>query len=256
MVAGKQPTTTRKRKPPAPKSRGCRGFQMQVGLALRAAAPAGEQLEQVGRADAAAIEVTGTRAAPAGHEGQQIGGSYLAVSTRGAFPRARQGSAGYEADVIVEVIAGTVAPQVQGSDLRSTATRLGVLPALCGQQGTIVEDLVDIQIKVDLHAELDPLIHEQSSLPCSFRVVYFYRAKCEVGAQLIDTPPVLPGNVTDRVIIEAGVTAGWSRYAGSGGAIIGMDCFGQSAPAPQLFEHFGFSIDNAVRVARQVISEN
>jgi transketolase len=67
---------------------------------------------------------------------------------------------------------------------------------------------------------------------------------------------VLPEKVTARVIIEAGVSTGWSRFAGSRGAVIGMDCFGQSAPAEQLFEHFGFSIDNAVQVARQVISTN
>lgn len=67
---------------------------------------------------------------------------------------------------------------------------------------------------------------------------------------------VLPGKVTARVIIEAGVTAGWSRFAGSAGAIIGMDCFGQSAPAPKLFDYYGFSVDNAVSVARQVISAN
>lgn len=67
---------------------------------------------------------------------------------------------------------------------------------------------------------------------------------------------VLPGKVTARVIIEAGVTAGWSRFAGSAGAIIGMDCFGQSAPAPKLFDYYGFSVDNVVSVARQVISAN
>jgi transketolase len=67
---------------------------------------------------------------------------------------------------------------------------------------------------------------------------------------------VLPKNVTARVAIEAGVTVGWSRFVGPQGAIIGMNCFGQSAPAPQLFEHYGFSVDNAVSVARQVISAN
>lgn len=65
---------------------------------------------------------------------------------------------------------------------------------------------------------------------------------------------VLPQLVTARVVIEAGVTAGWAGYAGPRGQVIGMDCFGMSAPASQLFEHFGFSVDNVVEIARQVLA--
>jgi transketolase len=50
-----------------------------------------------------------------------------------------------------------------------------------------------------------------------------------------------------RVAIEAGVRDGWWRYAGDRGAVIGMDTFGASAPAKNLFEHFGFTPDNVVR---------
>jgi len=49
------------------------------------------------------------------------------------------------------------------------------------------------------------------------------------------------------VAIEAGVRDGWWRYVGTGGAVIGMDTFGASAPAKQLFENFGFTTDNVVR---------
>ena len=64
---------------------------------------------------------------------------------------------------------------------------------------------------------------------------------------------VLPPAVTARVVIEAGVTNYWWRYAGPAGAVIGLDRFGESAPAGELFEHFGFSVENVVRVARQVL---
>jgi transketolase len=64
---------------------------------------------------------------------------------------------------------------------------------------------------------------------------------------------VLPAAVTARVVIEAGVTGGWWRYAGPGGRIVGMDCFGESAPADELFEHFGFSADNVVKVAKELL---
>lgn len=65
---------------------------------------------------------------------------------------------------------------------------------------------------------------------------------------------VLPDEVTARVVVEAGVTAMWWRYAGPRGRIIGIDCFGASAPADELFEHFGFSSGNVVAVAREVLA--
>jgi transketolase len=64
---------------------------------------------------------------------------------------------------------------------------------------------------------------------------------------------VLPAAVGARVVIEAGATATWWRYAGTAGRIIGIDRFGESAPAGELFEHFGFSVDNVVAVARELI---
>jgi len=64
---------------------------------------------------------------------------------------------------------------------------------------------------------------------------------------------VLPASVTARVVIEAGVTETWWRYAGPAGRVIGLDRFGESAPANELFEHFGFSTDNVVAVAREII---
>jgi transketolase len=64
---------------------------------------------------------------------------------------------------------------------------------------------------------------------------------------------VLPADVTARVAIEAGVSAMWWRYAGSGGRVIGLDRFGESAPAGELFEHFGFSTSNVVAVAKEIL---
>ncbi len=67
---------------------------------------------------------------------------------------------------------------------------------------------------------------------------------------------VLPKAVSARVVIEAGVTETWWRYAGSDGRVIGLDRFGESAPAEELFEHFGFSTDNVVAVAKEVLAAN
>ncbi len=64
---------------------------------------------------------------------------------------------------------------------------------------------------------------------------------------------VLPSGVTARVVIEAGVTETWWRYAGPGGHVIGLDRFGASAPAGELFKHFGFTAENVVAIAKQTI---
>ena len=57
---------------------------------------------------------------------------------------------------------------------------------------------------------------------------------------------VLPPHVGARVVVEAGVTGGWWRYAGAEGRVIGLDRFGESAPAGELFEHFGITAANVV----------
>ena len=65
---------------------------------------------------------------------------------------------------------------------------------------------------------------------------------------------VLPAAVTARIAIEAGVTDGWWRYVGTQGRVIGLDRFGESAPAGELFEHFGFTTGNIVAVAKDLLN--
>jgi transketolase len=57
---------------------------------------------------------------------------------------------------------------------------------------------------------------------------------------------VLPTAITKRVAVEAGVTDGWWKYVGTNGRVVGIDCFGESAPAGQLFKEFGFTVENVV----------
>jgi transketolase len=56
-----------------------------------------------------------------------------------------------------------------------------------------------------------------------------------------------------RVAVEAGVALGWERWVGEGGAVVGLDRFGASAPAERLFEEFGFTADHVAEVARGVL---
>jgi len=57
-----------------------------------------------------------------------------------------------------------------------------------------------------------------------------------------------------RVAIEAGVTDFWYKYVGLEGAVVGIDTFGESAPAGVLFKHFGFTVDNVVAKVKLVIA--
>jgi transketolase len=56
-----------------------------------------------------------------------------------------------------------------------------------------------------------------------------------------------------RVAVEAGVENGWHKYVGLEGAVVCMESFGESAPAGQLFEQFGFTVDNVVATVDSVL---
>ncbi|MGZ8239925.1 MAG: transketolase [Methylobacter sp.] len=64
---------------------------------------------------------------------------------------------------------------------------------------------------------------------------------------------VLPSSVTKRVAVEAGVTDGWWKYVGSHGRVVGLDRFGESAPAGQLFKEFGFTVENVVKNVEAIL---
>lgn len=64
---------------------------------------------------------------------------------------------------------------------------------------------------------------------------------------------VLPAAVRARVAVEAGVTGFWGKYVGLDGKVVGIDTFGESAPAGELFKLFGFTVDNVVATAQSVL---
>ena len=63
---------------------------------------------------------------------------------------------------------------------------------------------------------------------------------------------VLPRHLP-RVAVEAGVTDFWRKYVGLEGEVVGIDSFGESAPASALFKHFGLTIEGVVEAARRVL---
>jgi len=64
---------------------------------------------------------------------------------------------------------------------------------------------------------------------------------------------VLPTKVPARMVIEAGVSLGWAKYIGMDGATLTVDRFGASAPAADVFRDYGFTVENAVKKAKELL---
>jgi transketolase len=69
---------------------------------------------------------------------------------------------------------------------------------------------------------------------------------------------VLPASFKTRLAVEAGSVFGWERYVGNtpNGRIIGMNTFGTSAPGNKVMEHFGFTVENVLATAKEMIGES
>ena len=66
---------------------------------------------------------------------------------------------------------------------------------------------------------------------------------------------VLPAAVTRRVVVEAGVTAPWYKYAGPRGKVIGIDRFGESGPPEKIFQHFGFTVERVIETVEALLQD-
>jgi transketolase len=64
---------------------------------------------------------------------------------------------------------------------------------------------------------------------------------------------VLPAALMARVAVEAGVTDYWRKYVGLNGKVIGLDTFGESAPADQVYKHFGITAENVVKAVESLL---
>jgi transketolase len=64
---------------------------------------------------------------------------------------------------------------------------------------------------------------------------------------------VLPAAVTARVAVEAGLTDYWRKYVGLNGKVIGLDTFGESAPADEVYKHFGITTENVAKAVEDVL---
>ena len=67
---------------------------------------------------------------------------------------------------------------------------------------------------------------------------------------------VLPKNIRKRLAVEAGSPVGWMKYTTDNGDVIGIEKFGESAPADELFVEYGFTVENVVKKARDLLQKN
>ncbi len=93
--------------------------------------------------------------------------------------------------------------------------------------------------------ELDGIPTRVVSVPCLDRLARMAPAARE---------RLLPAAVLCRVAVEAGVSDPWYRWAGPGGAVVGVDRFGASAPADELFRHLGVTAERVVAVASELLA--
>ena len=109
------------------------------------------------------------------------------------------------------------------------------------------------------------LIATGSELPLAMQAADVLEAQHGIATRVVSMPStsvfdrqtvaykssVLPAGVA-RVAIEMGSTDGWWKYGCA--AVIGIDTYGESAPAPVLFKHFGFTVENVVATARAALA--
>ncbi len=115
-----------------------------------------------------------------------------------------------------------------------------------------VPDLILIATgsEVDIAVQAAQMLTEQGK---GVRVVSMPSANAFLAQDKEYRDSVLLPSVSKRIAIEAGVSDYWYRFVGTDGRVIGIDRFGESAPASQLFEKFGFTADNIVRVAGDIL---
>lgn len=106
-------------------------------------------------------------------------------------------------------------------------------------------------------SEIELAVHAAEQLTSEGRRVRVVSMPCTERFEKQDAAwrdSVLPNSVRKRLVIEASIEGFWRGYAGLDGAVLGMTTFGESAPAATLFAHFGFTPENALATARQLLA--
>jgi transketolase len=140
-------------------------------------------------------------------------------------------------------------PFQQRSSGQVAAIRRGAYVLADTQGGKPQCVLIATGSEVPLALEAQRKLKEEG---CAVRVVSMPSTTVFDRQEAAYRDSVLPPGIP-RVAVEAGVTDFWRKYVGLEGAVVGIDRYGESAPAPELFKHFGFTADHVAQAVRRVL---
>jgi transketolase len=138
-------------------------------------------------------------------------------------------------------------PTVTGQIADADIARGGyVLSEVADAQLTLIATGSEVKLALDAQAALagEGIAARVVSMPCTN---VFDRQSADYKASVF-------GGCKKRIAIEAAHPDFWRKYVGLHGAVIGIDRFGESAPAGQLFDMFGFTVANVVKTAKEILS--
>ncbi|STZ08382.1 Transketolase 1 [Moraxella caprae] len=121
---------------------------------------------------------------------------------------------------------------------------------LAKEQGDLQAIIIATGSEVDLAMQAHKVLSEQG---VGVRVVSMPCAEIFVKQDRDYIESVLPSDVRARVAVEAGITDYWYKFVGLDGKVIGMTTFGESAPAKDLFNHFGITTDKVVEAVKSLV---
>ncbi len=121
---------------------------------------------------------------------------------------------------------------------------------LAKEQGDLQAIIIATGSEVDLAVQAHKVLSEQG---VGVRVVSMPCAEVFVKQDRDYIESVLPSDVRSRVAVEAGITDYWYKFVGLDGKVIGMTTFGESAPAKDLFNHFGITTDKVVEAVKSLV---
>jgi transketolase len=164
-----------------------------------------------------------------------------------AWEAAVQRADGPTALLLSRQVVAYVAGERGASDIRRGAYVLSEAPGGAGKaRAVIIATGSEVPLAVEAQKQLaaQGIAVRVVSMPST---TVFDRQTVEYKSSVL--PEGLP-----RLAIEAGVTDFWWKYVRATGAVLGVDRFGESAPAAAVYKHFGLTADNAAQVVRELIS--
>jgi transketolase len=164
-----------------------------------------------------------------------------------AWEAAVQRADGPTALLLSRQVVAYVAGERGANDIRRGAYVLSEAPGGAGKaRAVIIATGSEVPLAVEAQKQLaaQGIAVRVVSMPST---TVFDRQTVEYKSSVL--PEGLP-----RLAIEAGVTDFWWKYVRATGAVLGVDRFGESAPAAAVYKHFGLTADNAAQVVRELIS--